>query len=112
MRIRGGPFYRPTSFGVDDHLSAVTDYAKRISAFVLSLVGMVKLKLPADTVCDPKVNAATALFDWVLLYNNTQSNAVAKVTVVHEKAADGVQKAVVPEDDGAVALVTATPPAV
>ena len=35
-----------------------------------------------------------------------------RVTVVHEMLALGVQKAVVPEDAGSVALVTVAPPAV
>jgi hypothetical protein len=51
------------------------------------------------------------------LYNNTQSNAVAKVTVVKVKLAEGVKNATpavadVLVEDGAVAFVTVTPPAV
>jgi hypothetical protein len=51
------------------------------------------------------------------LYNNTQSNAVANVTLVYTKDAEGVKKptpAVADEfvDVGAVALVTVIPPAV
>jgi len=51
------------------------------------------------------------------LYNNTVSNAVAKVTVVYVIEADGVKNATpaVAEllvEVGAVAFVTVTPPAV
>jgi hypothetical protein len=82
---------------------------------VRSFVGMLIVKLPAVTVCDPKVKTATALPAVLLeLYKSTASNA-AIVAVVHENAADGVQKAIMPVPPvlaGAVALVTVTPPAV
>jgi len=92
-------------------LSAIY-YDNLINAFVKSLVGIVNVKLPAVTVCDPNVNVAIALSPWVLLYSKTASNAVARVTVVHANEALGVQNAVVPDDVGSVALVTVTPPAV
>jgi len=76
------------------------------------LDGIVRVKLPAVTVWAPKVYTATALFDWVELYRRQVSNEVDRVTVVQEKLALGVQNAVVPEEVGAVALVTVTPPAV
>lgn len=46
------------------------------------------------------------------LYNTIQSNDVARVTVEYTIEADGVKNAVVPVLVGAVAVVTATPPAV
>jgi len=74
---------------------------------------MVKVKLPAVTVCDPKVNTPTAFLPAaVSLYRRSASKAVDKVTVVQDKEALGVQKAVVPVDVGTVAFVTAVPPAV
>jgi len=81
-------------------------------ALVASLVGMVNVKLPAVTVCEPKVCTLTARLDCVLLYNSTASKAVDSVTVVQANDALGVQYAVVPDVVGGVALVTVTPPAV
>jgi hypothetical protein len=73
---------------------------------------MLRVNVPAVTVCAPKVWAETALRPTAVeLYNNTQSNAVVNVTEVKTIEADGVTKAVVPVDNGAVAVVTTTPPA-
>jgi hypothetical protein len=46
------------------------------------LEGMVKVKVPAVMVWEPKVWTLIALLLWVELYNNTASNAVVNVTVV------------------------------
>ena len=77
-----------------------------------SFVGMVSVKVPAVTVCDPNVWTLTALLLCVLLYKSTASNAVVKVTLVYVMLALGVTNAVVPLVLGAVPNVTATPPAV
>jgi hypothetical protein len=77
---------------------------------VESLVGILIVKVPALTVVEPKVYDATALFDCVELYSNTQSKAVARVTVPYDSAADGVEYAVVPELVGAT-QVKVIPPA-
>lgn len=79
--------------------------------------GMVKVKLPAVMVCDPKVWTDTALLLCVELYINTVSNAVLKVTFEYVIEAEGVQYPTPAVADelvlaGGVALVTATPPAV
>lgn len=74
------------------------------------LAGIVNVKLPEVTVCDENVYDPTALSLCVSLYSNAQS--VVNVTVDHDTDADGVQYAVVPELVGAVAFVTAAPPAV
>ena len=75
-----------------------------------------RLKFPDVTDCDPNVNTATALsVALVSLYSRAQSNAPELVKLVHETDADGVQKATIPVPpvvDGALPLVTATPPAV
>ena len=77
---------------------------------------MVREKLPDVTDCDPNVNTATALsVALVSLYRSAQSNAPELVKLVQETEADGVQKATIPVPpvvDGALPLVTATPPAV
>jgi hypothetical protein len=41
--------------------------AKRINAVVVVFAGIVKVNVPAVTVCEPKVWTLTALFVWVLL---------------------------------------------
>ena len=75
-----------------------------------------RLKLPDVTDCDPNVNTATALLvALVSLYRSAQSNAPELVKFDQETEADGVQKATIPvppDVDGALPLVTATPPAV
>lgn len=80
------------------------------------MVGMVKVNVPAVTVCDPKVKTATALSAVIeLLYKSMQSNAAALVRVGHDSEALGVQNATIPVPPvlaGTVALVTAIPPAV
>lgn len=75
-------------------------------------MGMVRVNVPAVTVCDPKVCTLTALLLWLELYRSTASNAVASVTPLKTMLALGVINAVVLVDDGAVPNVTATPPAV
>jgi hypothetical protein len=91
----------------------VDPYAIWMSAVPAALVGMVSVKLPAVTVCDENVYEPTARPKpptcCVLLYSSAQS--VVNVTPVHATDAEGVQYAVVPELVGAVALVTAAPPA-
>lgn len=78
-----------------------------------SLVGIVNVKFPAVIVCEPNVKVPTAFLPAaVSLYMVKASNAVAKVTVVQAIDALGVQKAVVPVEVGAVALVNAAPVAV
>ena len=77
---------------------------------------MVREKLPDVTDCEPNVNTATALLvALVSLYRSAQSNAPELVKLDHDTEADGVQKATIPVPpvvDGALPLVTATPPAV
>tara|TARA_R110002126_G_scaffold52395_2_gene142502 strand:+ start:406 stop:642 length:237 start_codon:yes stop_codon:yes gene_type:complete len=78
---------------------------------------MVKVKVPAVMVWEPKVWTLIALLLWVELYNNTASNAVVKVTVVYTIDAEGVKNPTPAVADafvevGAVAFVTVTPPAV
>ena len=74
------------------------------------------MNVPAVMVCEPNVWTLIALLLWVELYNSTASNAVASVTVVYVIEAEGVKNATPAVDDelvevGAVAFVTATPPA-
>ena len=75
-----------------------------------------RLKFPDVTDCEPNVNTATALsVALVSLYSRAQSNAPELVRLVQDTEADGVQKATIPvppDVDGALPLVTATPPAV
>ena len=78
---------------------------------------MVSVNVPAVMVCEPNVWTLIALSLCVELYNNTQSNAVVKVTVVYTKDAEGVKKPTPAVADafvdvGAVAFVTVMPPAV
>ena len=82
-----------------------------------ALVGIVNVKVPAVMVWLPNVNTATALFDLLLLYISSVSNAVVCVRLAHDKLAEGVQyptPAVVEvlADVGDVPLVTVFPPAV
>jgi hypothetical protein len=49
------------------------------------------VNVPLLTVVEPKFQDAIALFDAVLLYNRTVSNAVDNVTVPYDKAAPGCQ---------------------
>ena len=81
------------------------------------LEGIVSANVPAVMVWLPNVYTPTALLDWVELYKSIALNAVLKVTLVYVIEAEGVQNATpaVAEalvDEGVVALVTATPPAV
>ena len=77
---------------------------------------MVSEKFPEVTDVEPNVKTATALSDaFESLYNNAQSNAPDEVKLLHVTDALGVQKATIPVPPvlaGAVAFVTAAPPAV
>jgi hypothetical protein len=72
---------------------------------------MVSVRVPAVTVCAENVYAATERLACVLLKIRTQSVG-PMVTDEYTSEADGVQNAVVPEEVGAVALVTVIPVAV
>lgn len=85
----------------------------RRSPLVESLAGIDNDKFAAVTVVAPNVPTMTAFFPAaVSLYSKKVSKEVESVTVVHEKEADGVQKAVVPVNPTVLPLVTATPAAV
>ena len=77
------------------------------------LAGIVSVNVPATTDCEPKVCTETCSFDaLVSLYIVMQSKAPELVKADQETDADGVKHAVVPESAGAVAVVSAAPPAV
>jgi len=57
-----------------------------------------------------KVNTSMAAFESLASYISKQS--VVKLTPVHDRLADGVQIAVLPDSDAAVPWVTVAPPAV
>ena len=65
--------------------------ASRSSAELVVLEGIVKVKVPAVMVCEPKVWTLTAALLCVELYISTESNAVEIVTVLYTILADGVQ---------------------
>ena len=90
-------------------------HAMRIKPVVASFVGIVSVKSAAVMDCELKVKTATASSSVsvdLLLMSNAASNAPLEVKAVHVTFADGVQNAVVPLDEGTVALVSSFPFAV
>ena len=80
-----------------------------------SFAGMVRLKSAAVMFCELKVctdtaNSVTSVD--LLLMMSAASNAPLEVSAVHVTLAEGVQNAVVPEEDGSVAFVIRAPFAV
>ena len=65
--------------------------ARRSSAELVVLEGIVKVNVPAVMVCEPKVWTLTAVLLCMELYISTASKAVAIVTVLYTMLADGVQ---------------------
>jgi len=78
-----------------------------------SLVGIVKVNVPAVMVCAVNVNTPTEFLPaFVLLYKSMASKEVDSVTLVYTILAEGVINEVVVVLLGAVPNVTVTPPAV
>ena len=90
----------------------MSPYASRIRPVDASFVGMVNVNVPVVTVCEPKVNTATAGFPAaVSLYMRMASNAVPVKPDPVVQDAEGVKNAVVPLLLGGVAMVKSRPPA-